>query len=962
MIENSQSLLSVAEEFTFRYGIGVIPINGSKRPVVGRVVDKRRRIATREELEDYFGPNGTKKAQWLAAVLDSPKPLIALDLDGTGFAVFEKKVLPKCSNGLRRAIDRTTRTKTPRNGLHILLRIQSEDFPNSINTKLFWNELGNGNHNQINLMGKGHYLVERGPRYEPINELDCLVTLTKEQVKELLYVLGYFESEMKASRNICIKLVKYYQPTNRQNIALRVSGYLYKQGIPEHLSRDLIEHLIKLAGGDEESEKRYQAVRDTYSRNASEVSGYAKLLEAVNGDHFVIVIIQKEFSKLGYHFNGNYDHRIGSESNDSELEESGETSNSATELLTIVEPEIAELFKNQLNNPFAAIRINGHIETIPIPASNSGKFKMWIFKTYYEKAHKVLSNGETIAAVYNTLRAKALFGNFTNTLSLRVSNGHDDSNKTIYYDLTNKDWQVVKITESGWSVENSNDVPIMFRRYQNQRAQVIPSKNYPPDIFDQLLNLINIENDEGTRLLLKCYIITLFIPEIAKAALMLHGPEAAGKTACQELIKSVVDPSIIPTLTFPRDIDGLIQQLSHNYVAYYDNVSVLPEWLSDALCRAVTGTGFSKRELYSDDDDVIYQFLRCIGFNGINLAATKSDLLDRGIIVGLKRIDDKKKKIRELKGEILPEFEKILPQLLGYIFDILIKVLKVMNNGGIEIKSKSRMADFEKYAEVISQCMGYEPMRFINVYHENKKLRTDNVLETSPVARAVIDFMETTERWQGTTPELLAELESIAPKLKINTQRERLWPKAANVLARRLNEIKSNLEEVGILVNDTKDPVKRTVILEICKISLESFEPFESKQLRSTGQELSKDIPKDTLGDDYIISLENSPENHIQNREVKDMRDMKDFVQSSYGNPNMAEISTCRRSKAYICQWCRIIHNRIASYQTSDFLEKHTVNKHAGWTAYPGPADIQKFEREQMEKQQLKRNMETKSD
>ena len=261
-------------------------------------------------------------------------------------------------------------------------------------------------------------------------------------------------------------------------------------------------------------------------------------------------------------------------------------------------------------------------------------------------------------------------------------------------------------------------------------------------------------------------------------------------------------------------------ELSHNYVAYYDNVSELPDWLSDALCRAITGTGFSKRELYTDDDDIIYQFLRCIGFNGINLAASKSDLLDRGIILGLQRLDDKKKKIRELKGEILPEFKKILPNLLGYIFDVLVKVLKVMNNGGVEIKTKSRMADFEKYAEVISRCMGYEPMRFINAYHENKKLRTDNVLETSPVARAMIDFMESREKWRGTAPELLAELESVASKLKINTQRERLWPRAANVLTRRLNEIKSNLEEVGISIYDSKDPVKRTVIWEICNISL----------------------------------------------------------------------------------------------------------------------------------------------
>jgi len=271
-----------------------------------------------------------------------------------------------------------------------------------------------------------------------------------------------------------------------------------------------------------------------------------------------------------------------------------------------------------------------------------------------------------------------------------------------------------------------------------------------------------------------------------------------------------------------------------------------------------------------------------------------------------------------------------------------------MSKGGVEIKAKSRMADFEKYAEVISQCMGYEPLRFINAYHENKKLKTDNVLESNPVARAIMDFMESRESWRGTTIELLAELESVASSLRINTQRERLWPKAANVLARRLNEIKSNLEEVGVLVNDTKDPIKRTVILEICKISLESFEPFENKQLRSMDPELSKD----RLGDEFEISFRTTQEDHMRSQESKETKDMKGILQPLCGNQNIARISSSN-SKTHICQWCRIIHNRIVCYQTSDFLENHTVNKHAGLTAYPGPADIQKFEQEQKKKQQL---------
>ena len=171
-------------------------------------------------------------------------------------------------------------------------------------------------------------------------------------------------------------------------------------------------------------------------------------------------------------------------------------------------------------------------------------------------------------------------------------------------------------------------------------------------ILDKFIGLLNVKDDDN-KLLLKCYIISLFIPSISKPILMLHGEQGSAKTTLQELIKMLVDPSIVKTLTFPRDINELVQQLSHNYIAYYDNISVIKEQISDALCRAVTGTGFSKRQLYTDDDDIIYYFLRCIGFNGINLAATKADLLDRGIIIQLERI---LKRIEEKIEDIWNEF------------------------------------------------------------------------------------------------------------------------------------------------------------------------------------------------------------------------------------------------------------------------------------------------------------------
>ena len=213
---------------------------------------------------------------------------------------------------------------------------------------------------------------------------------------------------------------------------------------------------------------------------------------------------------------------------------------------------------------------------------------------------------------------------------------------TIFYDLTNKHWEAVRITSVGWTIEKA---PIIFRRH-NTQPQVHPSKEYPSDIFDRFMNLLNVKGEQ-TKLLIKCYIIALFIPEIDKPILMLHGDPAGAKSTMEELMKTLVDPSSVLTFALPRDNVELVQQLDHNHVVYYDNVSKMPDWISDQFCRASTGGGSSKRRLYTEDDDKIYNFKRCVGFNGVNLAATKSDLLDRGLIIKVERIDDKARRRKQ---------------------------------------------------------------------------------------------------------------------------------------------------------------------------------------------------------------------------------------------------------------------------------------------------------------------------
>jgi hypothetical protein len=290
----------------------------------------------------------------------------------------------------------------------------------------------------------------------------------------------------------------------------------------------------------------------------------------------------------------------------------------------------------------------------------------------------------------------------------------------------------------------------------------------------------------------------------------------------------LVDPSRIRTLTFPPNINELVQKLDHNYISYFDNVSRIEEWISDELCRAVTGSGFSKRQLYTDDDDIIYNFSRCIGLNGINLGATKADLLDRSLIIPLDRIP---KENRRKVEDIWTIFENIKPQLLGYILDIIVSVLKFKKDGmKVELQELPRMADFAEFGEIISRCMGLSENAFVTAYYKNINLQTEEILESSPVALAITHFMQNRNSWRGTATQLLAELEDTADLLKINIK-SRQWPKAPNYLSRRLGEIRTNLREVGIVMEWLTDPITKNRIIDICKIpSVSSISPEDKNQ------------------------------------------------------------------------------------------------------------------------------------
>ncbi|MGI0001660.1 MAG: hypothetical protein ACRD42_01100, partial [Nitrososphaeraceae archaeon] len=261
-----------------------------------------------------------------------------------------------------------------------------------------------------------------------------------------------------------------------------------------------------------------------------------------------------------------------------------------------------DFFIDNLGQPHAAVKIEKRLEVLPIKSS---RFKNWLCKLFYDfsternkqvrnkdgqskKAHSAedvkneaeredeeereededttdILTTESLNNVLRVLEAKATFsGNPPKELHLRVAK-YDNGN-SILYDLTNPEWQVVRVTERGWDVEYA---PAVFTRYSNQIPQVYPSKEYLPEIFDIFMALLNIKNHEDNKLLFMVYIITLFYPGIQHPALILYGEKATAKSTLQELIKMLVDPSVIRTLAFSRSIEGMVQKLAHNYICYF---------------------------------------------------------------------------------------------------------------------------------------------------------------------------------------------------------------------------------------------------------------------------------------------------------------------------------------------------------------------------------------------------------
>ena len=424
---------------------------------------------------------------------------------------------------------------------------------------------------------------------------------------------------------------------------------------------------------------------------------------------------------------------------------------------------------------YADIIVGGRRETHRIRGKS---FRQWLRHQYFLKTKSGCSN-EALQVAVETIAAFARFEGEKHEAHCRIA----ELAGAIYIDLGDETWRAIEVTKSGWKVVD--EPPVRFRRSASTKPLPIPQTGSGIKLLRPFCNV----KGEDEFALIVAYTLAALRPNSNYPVLGITGEHGTAKSTLVNTLARFIDPRMPAQRSLPRCEDDLIVAAKGAHLLAYDNVSGLPDWLSDAICRLATGGGAGKRRLYSDDDEILFAGRRPVILNGIEDIVTRADLVDRAVLLMLEPIAETKR--REEK-EIAADLEAKAPRIFGVLLDGLVAGLGNMPR--VHIQDKPRMADFALWAEACTRA--YWPAgTFLKAYRAAIAGSVELVIENNPVGAAVRAFMAGRSEWSGSATGLLKELSALIGE---PANKERSWPKVANALSGKLRRAAPPLRKVGI--------------------------------------------------------------------------------------------------------------------------------------------------------------------
>lgn len=452
----------------------------------------------------------------------------------------------------------------------------------------------------------------------------------------------------------------------------------------------------------------------------------------------------------------------------------------------------ADLFHTADDAGFADLDINGHRETWPIRGKG---FRRWLARRFF-KATGGAPSSEALQSALNVIEARAHFDAAERQVHIRVG-GLDGR---LYLDLGDETWRAVEIEPTGWRViENP---PVRFRRASGVKPIPIPVAG---GSIETLRSFLNVQTDADF-VLVVAWALACLRNCGPYPVIVLSGEQGSAKSTFSAILRALLDPNTAPLRALPREDRDLFIAASNGHVLAFDNVSGLPAWISDTLCRLATGGGFAVRQLYTDQDEVLFDAARPVVLNGIEDIVTRPDLADRAVFLTLEPIPEER---RRPEAELWAAFQSERPRLLGVLLDAVVEGLKRLPE--TRLPRLPRMADFALWATACETAL-WPAGTFWAAYSSNREDAVEGVIDADPIAAAVRALMAARTEWTGTASELLGALGVMAGE---RVAKAKTWPDSPRALAGRLRRAATFLRKIGIEIGFGREGRARTRVIRI---------------------------------------------------------------------------------------------------------------------------------------------------
>ncbi|MDS3861241.1 hypothetical protein RIF25_10525 [Thermosynechococcaceae cyanobacterium BACA0444] len=497
----------------------------------------------------------------------------------------------------------------------------------------------------------------------------------------------------------------------------------------------------------------------------------------------------------------------------SQLEAEEPKSQPLAELVVNLCTQECELYHDAEKEVYADVIVDGCRHTYRL---RSVEFKRWVARRLHENFGRCL-NSDAFTAARTTLEAVATYEGKETKVWLRVG----DYNGKIYLDLCNEKWQAVEIDTQGWRIVDCP--PVRFWRPNSMLPLPTPVEGGNLEDFKKLMGL-DADTPEAKRtwFILVTFWIYCLTPFGDYPILLLAACRGSGKTTITEAMKGTIDPGKAPLIHISGDAHKVGVAGSRRWLMAYDNVSYISEAESDILCRVATGFGHSTRTLFETEGETNFDFSRPQVITAIDHVVTRDDLADRLLMAQLPEIDKSK---RLSKQHLKAKLEAMKPGILGALLTLLSQALAIRET--LEDKDLPRLADYGKLAIAAERALGIDADTeegFVKIFEANREMSRQVVLESSPVAGAIMGLVSDLQShggYEGTATDLLSVLET---RVQHGATSLKSWTKAPNSLVRQLNRLKPDLKACGIEIQFGRNMKTNEKTIHLQKLLPESRE------------------------------------------------------------------------------------------------------------------------------------------